>query len=181
LTTNYSVHGGCTISGRDGRLYLGGYNKPGPGTENRYVWCLDARDGSLIWQSDPLSMAIQSVTLGDKFLFTHVQYQHSYLLAPDTGKILCAYTNGYKCTRFTLSGQYLLGSNLDVRDLSANDRLVSSGPALDPSECVSAIPSNGRLYYTGQGGGLQACQVGADEAGTITSPWRAAASQSAPR
>ena len=26
LTTDHSIHGGCTISGRDGRLYLGGYN-----------------------------------------------------------------------------------------------------------------------------------------------------------
>jgi outer membrane protein assembly factor BamB len=173
LSTNHSVHGGCTISGRDGRLYLGGYNRPRAGTENRHVWCLDARDGSLVWQSDPLSMAIQAVTLGEKFLFAHVQYQHSYLLAPDTGKILRTYTNGYKCTRFTLSGPYLLGSNLDVRDLSANDHLISSGPALDPSECVGAIPSNGRLFYTGQGGGLQCSLVGGDEAAAFPAPWQA--------
>jgi outer membrane protein assembly factor BamB len=172
LTTNYSVHGGCTISGRDGRLYLGGYNRPFAGTENRYVWCLDARDGSLVWQSDPLSMAIQVVTLGRKFLYTSVQYEHGYLLAPETGKILGVYTNNYKCTRFTLSEPYLLGSNLDVRDMSNNDRLISSGPALDPSECVSSIPSNGRLFYTGQGGGLQACQMDASEAGSFITPWR---------
>ena len=172
LTTNHSVHGGCTISARAGRLYLGGYNRPRAGTEDRHVWCLDARDGSLIWESDPLSMAIQCVSVSDKFLFAHVQYQHSYLLAPDTGKILCAYTNGYKCTRFTLSGQYLLGSNLDVRDLSANDKLISSGPALDPSECVGAIPSNGRLFYTGQGGGLQCSLVGGDEAAMFPAPWQ---------
>lgn len=172
LTTNYSVHGGCTISGRDGRLYVGGYNRPRADTEDRYVWCLDARDGSLIWQSDPLSMAIQVVTLGREFLFAHVQYKHSYLLAPDTGDILCTYTNNYKCTRFTLSEPYLLGSNLDVRDLSNNDRVISTGPALDPSECVGAIPSNGRLFYTGQGGGLQCCLVDRDEAKATPILWR---------
>jgi len=171
LTTNYSVHGGCTISGQNGRLYLGGYNRPSIRTENRYVWCLDARDGSLIWRSDPLSMAIQDVGIGSKFLLAHVQYRHTYLLAPETGKILSVYTNNYKCTRFTLSDPYLLGSNLDVHDLSAGDTLVSSGPALDPSECVASIPSNGRLYYTGQGGGLQACLVGADEGASVLTPW----------
>jgi outer membrane protein assembly factor BamB len=170
LTTNYSIHGGCTISARDARLYLGGYNRPHARTENRHVWCLDARDGSLIWQSEPLSMAIQAVTIGEKFLFTHVQYQHSYLLAKDTGKILATYTNNYKCTRFTLAEPYLLGSNLDVRDLSNGDKLVSSGPALDPSECVSAIPSNGRLFYTGQGGGLQCSLVCGEEAATFLAP-----------
>jgi len=179
LTTNHSVHGGCTISGRDGRLYLGGYNRPRADTENRYVWCLDARDGALIWQSDPLSMAIQDVAISDKFLVAHVQYQHSYLLAPETGKILCTYTNGYKCTRFTLSGHYLLGSNLDVRDMSADDKLISSGPALDPSECVSAIPSNGRLFYTGQGGGLQCSLLCGEEASVSPAPWQAGGTASA--
>jgi hypothetical protein len=84
---------------------------------------------------------------------------------------MSVYTNNYKCMRFTLSDPCLLGSNLDVRDLSAGDKLVSSGPALDPSECVGSIPSNGRLYYTGQGGGLQACQVSADEAASVLTPW----------
>ncbi len=115
---------------------------------------------------------LQDVGIGSKFLLAHVQYQHTYLLAPETGKILSVHTNNYKCTRFTLSDPYLLGSNLDVRDLSAGDKLVSSGQALDPSECVGSIPSNGRLYYTGQGGGLQACQVSADEASSVLTPWR---------
>ncbi|MCZ6792926.1 MAG: PQQ-binding-like beta-propeller repeat protein, partial [Planctomycetota bacterium] len=53
-TTEYSVTAGCTISARDGRLYLGGYNRPDEGTNDRHVWCLDARDGSLIWRSEAL-------------------------------------------------------------------------------------------------------------------------------
>lgn len=64
---------------------------------------------------------------------------------------------GYKCTRFTLSEPYLLGSNLDIFDLSdpARAGLVSTGPRLDWSECVGATVSNGRVFYTAHGGGLQ--------------------------
>ena len=57
-TTKYYVTAGCTISGKDGRLYLGGYNQPNELTEDRYVWCLDARDGSLVWQSEPVGSAV---------------------------------------------------------------------------------------------------------------------------
>jgi hypothetical protein len=48
---------------------------------------------------------------------------------------------------------------MDVHDLSDmnNIKLISSGPRLDPSECIGTVVSNGRLYYTGHGGGLQAC------------------------
>jgi hypothetical protein len=34
-------------------------------------------------------------------------------------------------------------------------QLLSTGPRLDPSECIGAIASNGRVFYTGHGGGLQ--------------------------
>jgi len=61
------IHGGCTISGKDGRLYLGGYNpvmQNVPAFRNQHgvmvennkkgknvytVWCLNAKDNSLIW------------------------------------------------------------------------------------------------------------------------------------
>ncbi len=51
----------------------------------------------------------------------------------------------------------LLGSNMDVYDLSDMDnvKLVSSGPRIDPSECIGTIVSNGRIFYTCHGGGLQ--------------------------
>jgi len=137
-------------------LYLGGYN-PVPGTDHRFVWCLDARDGSMVWQSEPLQEAIQVVTVGSRFLFVHAQYKNGYLLDKETGRVLTQLTEGYKCTRFTLSEPYLLGSNLDVIDLSDphNVRLISTGPRLDPSECIGAVVSNGRVFYTGHGGGLQ--------------------------
>lgn len=159
LTTRYFVHGGCAISGENGRLYLGGYNKLERGQS--LVWCVDAKDGSLVWKSEPVREAIQVVTIGPRFLFVHAQYRNAFLLDKESGKILKTLTEGYKCTRFTLSEPYLLGSNMDVYDLSDinNIKLVSSGPRLDPSECVGAVVSNGRIFYTCHGGGLQTCQV----------------------
>ncbi|KPK68772.1 MAG: hypothetical protein AMJ84_10620 [Acidithiobacillales bacterium SM23_46] len=152
-TTNYALHAGCTISGEDGRLYLGGYN-PVEGEKN-FVYCLDARDGSLIWKSEPISRAIHVVTVGEKFLFAHSQYENAYLLDKDTGKLLTRLTKGYNCTRFTLSGPYLLGPNMDIYDLSDGVRLISSGPQVDVLVCVGAFVSNGRIFYTANGGGLQ--------------------------
>jgi outer membrane protein assembly factor BamB len=164
LTTKCFIHGGCTLCGENGRLYLGGYNKLEGGES--LVWCIDARDGSMIWKSQPVREAIQVVTIGPRFLFVHAQYRNGYLLDKGTGKILTTLTQGYKCTRFTLSEPYLLGSNMDVYDLSDVDAIkaVSSGPRLDPSECVGAVVSNGRVFYTCHGGGLQACQVCGKEA-----------------
>jgi outer membrane protein assembly factor BamB len=171
LTTKYSVTAGCTISGEEGRLYLGGYNQPNERTENRYVWCLDARDGSLIWQSEPLVKAINVVTVGKRFLFTHAYGSDSCLLDKGTGKILSCFNKGYACTRFTVSGPYLLGANMDVIDLSNGNKLVSSGPAVDVRECVGAVVSNGRMFYTTQGSGVQVSQVWGVEAASSVSPW----------
>lgn len=172
LTTRYFVHGGCTISGQDGRLYLGGYNKLQGG--NSLVWCIDAKDGSLIWKSDPVREAIQVVTIGPRFLFVHAQYRNGFLLDKDTGRILTTLTRSYKCTRFTLTEPYLLGSNMDVHDLSDinNVRLLSSGPRLDPSECIGTVVSNDRMFYTCHGGCLQVCQVCGPEAASISAPWK---------
>ena len=178
-TTDHCVHGGCTISGAAGRLYLGGYNQADTKTRRRYVWCLDARDGSLIWQSEPVLCAIHVVTIGPKWLFAHAQNRNGYLIDKATGKILTrAVTETYQCTRFTLAGTYLLGCSMDVHDLhdlSKGVRLVSTGPRLDPSECTSGVVSNGRLFYTGQGGGMQACQVYGPEAASFAPPWQASA------
>lgn len=167
LTTQYFIHGGCTICAENGRLYLGGYNKLEQG--NSLVWCVDARNGSLIWRSEPVREAIQVVTIGPRFLFVHAQYRNGFLLDKETGKILSTLTEGYKCTRFSLSEPYLLGPNLDVHDLSniSDIKLVSTGPRLDPSECVGAVVSNGRIFYTCHGGGLQVCQVYGAEAGQM--------------
>jgi len=169
LTTKYFIHGGCTICGENGRLYLGGYNKLDG--EDSFVWSVDARGGSMIWKSEPTREAIQVVTIGPRFLFVHAQYRNGFLLDKDTGKILATLTPSYKCTRFTLSEPYLLGSNMDVHDLTDinNIKLISSGPRLDPSECIGMVVSNGRLFYTGHGGGLQACIACGTEASSVAS------------
>jgi outer membrane protein assembly factor BamB len=165
LTTKYSVHGGCTLSGKDGRLYLGGYN-PLSGTEGRHVWCLRAADGTLAWQSDPLLEAIHVPTIGPDSVFIHAQYRNGYLLDKATGKIRTTLAKEYKCSQFTWAGSCLLGPAMDVIDVSDihNIKLLSSGPRLDPSECTGAFMSNGRIFYTGGGAGLQACAVCGAEA-----------------
>jgi len=165
VTTENSLHGGCTISGENGRLYLGGYN-PQAGTNNRHVWCLDARDGSLIWRSERLLRSTHVITIGPKFLFVHAQKYYGYLLDKQTGKIITNLTEGYRCTRFALNGNYLLGPNMDVIDVSDPDaiKLVSTGPRLDIFECISACASNGRLFYTGHSGTIQASLVSSEAA-----------------
>jgi outer membrane protein assembly factor BamB len=163
-TTQAFIHGGCTLCGESGRLYLGGYNKLEGG--NSLVWCVDARDGSVLWKSEPVREAIQVVTIGSKYLFVHAQYQNGFLLDKETGKILTTLTKSYKCSRFTLSEPYLLGPNLDVYDLSdiRNIKPISTGPRLDPSECIGAVVSNGRIFYSCHAGSLQLCELCGDEA-----------------
>ena len=159
LNTQHSVHAGCTVSGADGRLYLGGYN-PVDGDQN-VVWCLDARDGSLVWKSDPVLGAIHVITIADKFLFTHAQYRNAYLLDKATGKIVTTLAKGYRCSRFTYCEPYLVGPNFDLFDLSGEPALISSGPQLDVLMCVGAFASGGNLYLTTNGSGLQASMGGA--------------------
>jgi hypothetical protein len=55
----------------------------------------------------------------------------------------------------------------DVHDV----KLLSSGPRLDPSECIGAFVSNGRIFYSGHGAGLQASQVYGEEAHSPEPPW----------
>jgi len=172
-TTEYSVRGGCTVSTRDGRLYLSG-SSPSNGPDGRYVWCLDAKDGALVWKSDPLLTVLNVVTIGSKFIYVHAQYQEGYVLDKDTGKILKVFKHPYKCTRFTLSEPYLLGPNLDVIDLSdpLNPRIVSTGPRLDPTQCVGSVVSGGRLFYTALAGGIQIAEVFGPEAERFIPAWR---------
>ena len=172
-TTAYSTTAGCALAGRDGRLYLGGYNRPNEQTKDRYVHCLDARDGSLVWRSDPLSTIPNVVTVGEKHVFTNAYCKDGCVLDKQTGKIVSRFNYGYACTRFTLSEPYLLGTNMDMIDLSAGNRLVSTGPPLDPRECVGAVASNGRLFFVSQASGLQACQTCGEEAAATVPPWQA--------
>ena len=112
------------------------------------------------------------VTIRDETLFTHAQYKDSYLLDRKTGKILAIMNKGYNCTRFTVSEPYLLGANMDIWDLSRGGfDLVSTGPAVDVLLCVGASASNGRIYFTANGGGLQAAACCGEEASRFKAPW----------
>jgi hypothetical protein len=171
-TTDYSVRGGTTPSGKDGRLYLTGKTPLGDG-ERRYLWCLNAKDGSLVWTSDPLGPVLNVATIGTAFIFLQAQYEEGYFLDKASGKLLSVLKVPYKCTRFTLSEPYLLGSNMDTIDLSdpRNPKLVATGPRLDPTECVASVVSNGRLFYTSLAGGVQVSQVFGREAESFVPAW----------
>jgi outer membrane protein assembly factor BamB len=170
-STRYSVTAGCTISGKDGRLYLGGYNPSNEQTKDRHVRCLDARNGSLVWESEPLAAAVNVVSVGNKYIFANASGKDCFLLDRDTGKIVSRFNHGYACTRFTLSEPYVLGSNMDLVDLAGGNRVVYSGPAVDSRECVGSVVSNGRIFYTAQASGLQLSLVYGDEASAMPSPW----------
>lgn len=169
-TTKYAVHAGCTISAKDGRLYLGGYN-PVDEKTNR-VWCLDAGDGSLIWKSGPVLGAIHVITIGQNYLFTHAQYKQGYLIDKDNGNIVGDLTKSYRCTRFTLSEPYLFGANMNIHEFSQEGKLVYAGPSIDVLQCVGGFVSNGRVFYTTNGGGLQASLLCGAEAKQFTEPWK---------
>ena len=165
LTTKYYVTAGCTVSADNGRLYLGGYNPPTEQTENRHVYCLDAESGSLLWRSDPVGKAVNVVTIGWDSVFVHGSTgQPSHVIDKDTGKLRSTFDKKYACTRFSLSEPYVLGPNMDMIDISAGNELVSSGPCVDARECVGAVVSNGRIFYTSQANGLQVSQVYGEEA-----------------
>ncbi len=161
LTTDSYVTAGCTLTAKDGRLYLGGYNQAHAGTTDRHILCLDARDGALIWRSDPVKSAVNVVTVGDEFVFSNAIRAECHLLDKETGKIVYDFDLDYACCRFTLSGSYLLGANMDMLDLdvSKGHRLVATGPAIDSRECLGSSISNGRMFYTSQASGLQASAI----------------------
>lgn len=171
-TTDYYVTAGCTISGKDGRLYVGGYNQPDERTSDRYVFCLDARDGSLIWKSEPVRSAVNVITIGDRYLFSNASGRDGHVFDRETGKILSRFNMGYACTRFTCSEPFVMGSNMDMIDLSKENALVSTGPCIDSRECVGATVSNGRIFYTSQASGLQVSQWAGEEAEKSVTPWQ---------
>jgi outer membrane protein assembly factor BamB len=181
LTAKTSTYGGCTISAKDGRLYMGGYSSPDGESllkpndpAKHYVRCVDAKTGEQIWLSGSVGSAVHVITVGEKFLFATDQFQQTYIIDKDTGELLDVRNKGYRCTRFTLSGDYLLGDNLDVEDLSdyKNKKMISSGPQVDTIECIGTCVSNGRMFYTAHGSGIQLSQMYGDEAQAFTPAWK---------
>ena len=159
LTTDYYVTSKCTLSARDGRIYIGGYNRAKEGTNDRFVWSLDAKDGSLAWKSDPVTSALNVVTVGEKFIFSNALRGKGNVYDRKTGKVVDSIGHNYACCRFTMSEPYVLGANMDMIDLSQKGKLVSTGPAIDSRECLGAVVSNGRIFYTSQASGFVVSQT----------------------
>jgi outer membrane protein assembly factor BamB len=170
-TTKYFVTAKCTLSARDGRLYLGGNNQASEDTKDRFVWCLNAKDGSLVWKSDPITSALNVVTVGDKFIFSNALRGRGNVFDRMTGKVVGGVDHNYACCRFTMSGSYILGANMDMIDLAADGKLVSTGPAIDSRECLGAVVSNGRIFYTSQVSGFVVSQTYGAQAKKLPAVW----------
>jgi len=171
LTTDYYVTSKCTLSARDGRLYIGGFNRAVEGTDDRFVWCLNAVDGKLIWKSDPVTSALNVVTVGEKFIFSAALRGRGNVFDRATGKVVNQIGHNYACCRFTLSEPYVLGANMDMMDLSDDGKLVSTGPAIDSRECLGAVVSNGRIFYMSQASGFVVSQTYGPESKSLPPIW----------
>jgi outer membrane protein assembly factor BamB len=158
-TNRFYVTAKCTLSARDGRLYIGGNNQPNEQSTDRHVWCLNASDGSLVWKSDPLTSALNVVTVGEKFIFSNALRGRGNVFDRETGRIIDGVMHNYACCRFTMSEPYILGANMDMIHLGEGCRLVSTGPAIDSRECLGAVVSNGRVFYISQASGFVVSQT----------------------
>ena len=170
-STKHYVTAKCTLTGRDGRLYIGGYNQANELSKDRFVWCLNAKDGSLIWQSDPITSALNAVSVGDRFIFSNALRGRGNVFDRETGKVVGGVDHNYACCRFTMSEPYILGANMDMIDLSAGSKLVSTGPAIDSRECLGAVVSNGRIFYTSQASGFIVSQTYGEDALNLPAVW----------
>ena len=170
-TNDYYVTSKCTLSARDGKIFIGGYNRAQEGTDDRFVWCLDAKDGHLVWKSDPVTSALNVVTVGEKFVFSNALRGKGNVFDRQTGKVVNSIGHNYACCRFTLSEPYVLGANMDMIDLSDDGKLVSTGPAIDSRECLGAVVSNGRIFYTSQASGFVVSQTFGEEAEKLRAAW----------
>lgn len=170
-TTKHYVTAGCALTGRDGRLYLGGWNPPDDTTKDRFIFCLSAKDGSLVWRSDPVASAVNVVSVGPKYIFSNASGKGGALFDRETGKITARFDLRYACTRFTVSEPYLLGTNMDLLDLSDNFKLVWTGPAIDSRECLGSVVSNGRIFYISQASGLETSLVFGEDAAALRAVW----------
>lgn len=171
LTNKFFVTAKCTLSGRDGRIYVGGFNPAQEETNDRYVWCLDATDGSLVWKSEAVTSALNVVTVGERFIFSNALRGRGNVFDRQTGKVVSGVGHNYACCRFTLSEPYILGANMDMIDLSDGGKLVSTGPAIDSRECLGAVVSNGRIFYMSQASGFVVSQTYGESSQDLPPVW----------
>ena len=170
--TKYHVTSKCTLSARDGRIYMGGFAAAQKSAgKDRFVWCLDAKDGSLVWQSEPVTSALNVVSVGKKYIFSNALRGKGNVYDRETGKVIDTIGHNYACCRFTLSEPYVLGANMDMIDLSKDGKLVSTGPAIDSRECLGAIVSNGRIFYMSQASGFVVSQTFGPDSKNLPAVW----------
>lgn len=170
-TNDYYVTAKCTLSARDGRLYIGGNNRAQLGTDDRFVWCLDAKNGQLLWKSDAITSALNVVSVGERFIFSNALRGKGNVFDRETGKVTFSLLTNYACCRFTLSEPFVLGANMDMIDLSQEGKLVSTGPAIDSRECLGAVVSNGRIFYVSQASGFIVSQTFGEESKALPPAW----------
>ena len=135
------------------------------------MWCLDANTGKLVWTSDAVTSALNVVSVGEKFMFSNALRGKGNVFDSATGKVIYSIQTNYACCRFTMSEPYVLGANMDMIDLSQDGKLVSTGPAIDSRECLGAVVSNGRIFYTSQASGFVVSQTYGQESKDLPPAW----------
>ena len=60
---------------------------------------------------------------------------------------------------------------MDMIDLSQDSKLVSTGPAIDSRECLGAVVSNGRIFYTSQASGFIVSQTYGEQSKDFPAVW----------
>ena len=170
-TTQYYVTAKCTLSAKDGRLFIGGNNRAQEGTDERFVWCLDASNRGLIWKSDPVTSALNAVSVGERFIFSNALRGKGNVFDRDTGKVTFSILTNYACCRFSLSEPYVLGANMDMIDLSRDGKPASTGPAIDSRECLGAVVSNGRIFYISQASSFVVSQTYGPDSKSLPPAW----------
>ena len=132
---------------------------------------MDAKDGKLIWESSPVTSALNVVTVGERYIFSNALRGKGNVFDRKTGQVVDSIGHNYACCRFTLSEPFVLGANMDMIDLSDNGRLVSTGPAIDSRECLGAVVSNGRIFYMSQASGFVVSQTYGPDAMRLPAVW----------
>ena len=56
-------------------------------------------------------------------------------------------------------------------ELASGGKLVSTGPAVDSRECLGAVVSNGRIFYTSQASGFVVSQTYGPESKNLPPIW----------